>query len=226
MATTTELTLALGRTAYGGDPEDDEKIQSREVRVSLTWRLTEDEQDLPLTVSVLAEEAQRALDQADRVVQRATPASQATPSFQTNGGAGSGYVPPTPPPANSHDQTFGNGNGQSGSGVTAPRYGGYAAPQRKTETQTTGTPSGAPAPVADRPYPGARHQPITAPQRLAIRSLCARQEVSDTELTRLLDQRFGKRRLEDLSKTDAAALLEALQRGAWEDETETRVFAN
>ena len=63
MATATELTLTLGRTVYGGDPDSDERVQARETRVSVTWSLGEDEQDLTLTASVLAEEAERALAQ-------------------------------------------------------------------------------------------------------------------------------------------------------------------
>ena len=63
MATATELTLTLGRTVYSGDPDSDERIQARETRVSVTWSLNEDEQDLTLTTSILAEEAERALAQ-------------------------------------------------------------------------------------------------------------------------------------------------------------------
>lgn len=61
MATATELTLTLGRTVYSGDPDSDERLQAREARVSVTWSLGEDEQDLTLTTSALAEETERAL---------------------------------------------------------------------------------------------------------------------------------------------------------------------
>ena len=74
MATVTEMTLALGRTVYGGDQSgeegSDEKIEGRETRLSVTWRLTEEEQDLTLMASILGEEAERALGQAVRTVQR------------------------------------------------------------------------------------------------------------------------------------------------------------
>lgn len=63
MATATELTLTLGRTVYSGDPDSDERLQAREARVSVTWSLGEDEQDLALTTSALAEEAEQALAQ-------------------------------------------------------------------------------------------------------------------------------------------------------------------
>lgn len=69
-------------------------------------------------------------------------------------------------------------------------------------------------------------QQITPPQRLAIRSLCARLEVQDLELKLLLDERFGKRNLEDLNKQEAGALLIALQRGEWEDEAGQPALAN
>lgn len=39
----TEMTLATGTTVYAGDPESDECIASREVRVSVTYRIEEDE---------------------------------------------------------------------------------------------------------------------------------------------------------------------------------------
>ncbi len=63
MATATELTLTLGKTVYSGDPDSDERLQAREARVSVTWSLGKDEQDLTLTTSALAEEAERALAQ-------------------------------------------------------------------------------------------------------------------------------------------------------------------
>ena len=70
MATATEMTLALGRTVYGGDQsseaDSDEKIEGREMRLSVTWRLTEQEQDLTLMASVLAEEVELALKQVEK----------------------------------------------------------------------------------------------------------------------------------------------------------------
>jgi hypothetical protein len=75
MATATEMTLALGRTVYGGDQSGEtgggERIEGRETRLSVTWRLTEEEQDLTLMASVLAEEAERALKQAERALKQA-----------------------------------------------------------------------------------------------------------------------------------------------------------
>lgn len=240
MATATELTLALGRTAYGGDPEDDEKIQSREVRVSVTWTLGEDEQDLPLAVSVLAEQAERALDQAERtagkmVCKPATdgklaPAPQTTtpetpkpettkpgmpPGAETNGANGSA-LPAQTASGHGYGQTSGNGQ-NGGTGLPASRPGGYCAPPRKEGKQPG---KAAPAAYAGKP------DAITVPQRLAIHSLCTRMEVADLELSLLLDERFGKRRLEDLSKTEAGALLNALQRGVWEGETNIPAYAS
>ena len=261
MATATELTLALGRTLYGGDPQADETIRSREVRVSVTWALAEDEQDLPLTVSVLAEEAQRALDRADRVAHGAASApgtteietrtkieTTARPETmtkpETNGAGGNGHAS-SPASGNGHGQAFGNGHGrnggQRGPGAVAPPSGGDTA-----STGRVGERPGPAAPTLARPgavVPNAvtaaqqatpsqsfaPFAPITAPQRLAIRSLCAKMELPDAQLSVLLEERFGKRRLEELNKADAGTLLDALQRGAWEDEgdeAEVPAYAN
>ena len=248
MATATELTLALGRTLYGGDPQDDEKIQSREVRVSVTWALEEDEQDLPLTVSVLAEEAQRALERADRVAHGAESAPGTTGDGatgfetttkietarpETNGAAGNGHAS-SPASGNGHGQAFGNGyvrnGGERGPGAVAPPCGGDTDSTGRMQKQTgrsapssattgVGLPNAATAQPPATTLPSfTPFAPITAPQRLAIRSLCAKMELPDAQLSVLLEERFGKRRLEELNKADAGTLLDALQRGAWEDE--------
>lgn len=90
MATATELTLTLGRTVYSGDPDSDERIQAREARVSVTWSLGEDEQDLTLTTSALAEEAEQALTQMVQP-RKVAPCESAVPSaLQKQGMNGQG----------------------------------------------------------------------------------------------------------------------------------------
>ena len=246
MATATELTLALGRTLYGGDPQDDETIRSREVRVSVTWRLGEDEQDLPLTVSVLAEEALRALDCADGVAHGAAsapgttnhettgigtksettarPGTMTKPETMTkpgtNGTDGNGRAP-SRAPGNGHGQSFGNGHGRNG-GETASagrveKQPGPSAPASARPGAVVPNAAMAQSPATSPPS-FTPFAPITAPQRLAIRSLCTKMELADAQLSVLLEERFGKRRLEELNKADAGTLLDALQRGAWEDE--------
>ena len=112
MATATELTLTLGRTVYSGDPDSDERLQAREARVSVTWSLGEDEQDLALTTSALAEEAEQAL--AQMVQPRiAVPYENPVPSaLQKQGMNGQG--------ANGRSATAANsisaGNGSTGNG--------------------------------------------------------------------------------------------------------------
>ena len=125
MATATEMTLALGRTVYGGDPsgeaDSDERVEGRETRLSVTWRLTDEEQDLTLMASALAEEAERALRQADRTV-RKSPNTESNcnietvppPSNEPNLAANTGHVSTerqTPAGTSTEGVYAGNGNG-------------------------------------------------------------------------------------------------------------------
>ncbi len=115
MATATELTLTLGRTVYSGDPDSDERLQAREARVSVTWSLGEDEQDLTLTTSALAEEAERALAQMVQP-REAAPYENPVPSaLQKQGMNGQGANGRSATAANS--SSVGNsstGNGSNG----------------------------------------------------------------------------------------------------------------
>lgn len=66
----TEMTLATGTTVYAGDPESDERIQSREVRVSVTYRIEEDEDfDLADFAHARAAEVERARIAAQERIQ-------------------------------------------------------------------------------------------------------------------------------------------------------------
>lgn len=58
MAEATQITIATGTTAYGGDPESDERVSAREVRVEVTYQLAPEE-DAALTVSHKAAEVER-----------------------------------------------------------------------------------------------------------------------------------------------------------------------
>ena len=49
-----ELTIATGTTVYAGDPESEERIVSREVRVSVTYEIDDDEADVPLLAAVVS----------------------------------------------------------------------------------------------------------------------------------------------------------------------------
>lgn len=75
MATAVEMTIALGRTLYGApqsntdNTSENETIEGCETRVSVTWRLAESEQNLPLTASLLAEKTVQVLETADCTIQ-------------------------------------------------------------------------------------------------------------------------------------------------------------
>lgn len=262
MAHATELTVTTGRTHYCGDPQNSERILSREVRVSVTYRLEPGDPDVPLLAAVKAAEAERALDAACRAAQARCqePREQEgdPPPVSANGSSATNVAaaPPQPGQAQPHCQPHPNGSGNDKSG----HYGGNtysgpgsyphgqapaasqtpaphaSVPPRARPTRTAArskrgaTPGSAAAvPSVSAPPAGdgiGSPQQITPPQRLAIRSLCARLEVQDLELKLLLDERFGKRNLEDLNKQEAGALLIALQRGEWEDEAGQPAFAN
>jgi len=162
MATATELTLTLGRTVYSGDPDSDERVQAREARVSVTWSLGEDEQDLTLTTSALAEEAERALAQMVQPRQnascentlpsvpqkqgmngqgangRSATAANSTPAGNGSTGNGSNGYPTHSHPAHSHPGNgngYGNGRGQQANSKQAgPEAGSGRAATASPET--------------------------------------------------------------------------------------------
>ena len=59
---------------------------------------------------------------------------------------------------------------------------------------------------------------ITAPQRRAIEALAGRAQITDEELRRRMQARFGKSEVEDLTKRQASMLLAELQRSEREHE--------
>lgn len=240
MAHATELTITTGRAHHGDDPQSDESILSREARVSVTWRLGEDEQDMALMASVLGEEAERALDAACRAARgrREEPCQEepcgreVTPSPSANGAA----VTALPgQPQHSSNGNYGSGGNDNGSvpyahgrtGAAPSASDSHGAAPTRAASRRKRSAVAAPPPVLPPPSGegiGAPQQ-ITAPQRLAIRALCHRLEVQERELKLLLDERFGKQGIEDLSKEEAGALLVALQRGEWE-EADQPAFVN
>lgn len=242
MATATEMTLALGRTVYGGDQSgeaaSDAKIAGRETRLSVTWRLSEEEQDLTLMASVLAEEAERALKQADRTVHKVANLAASTciercPDAEWRPDVGSKpgsetiteqRQPITGAPAEGahaeNGQTTDSGNqpasfySPTGSRQAIFSQNGGKAPM--TNGSSGNGSSRYPAYVA----------PITKPQQLAIQSHCARHGVADWELRRLLWEMFGKKEPRELNKDQAAELLTALQRDILSSAAESSAYAN
>lgn len=237
MATATEMTLALGRTVYGGDQGGEadsvEKIEGRETRLSVTWRLTDEEQDLTLMASVLAEEAERALTQVDRSVRRGPNPGEhlgmeKAPSRENE---------PKPAASTEHfaaerQQITGAsaegapaGNGDGDGHATAP--GSQPASPYPPAGRATPSQNGGKAPMASgssgRP---AYVPPITKPQQLAIQSHCTRHGVADWELRRLLWEMFGKKEPRELNKDQAGELLTALQQNTLSGAAESSAYAN
>ena len=256
MAMATEMTLALGRTVYGGDQsgdlDSDEKIEGRETRLSVTWRLPEEEQDLTLMASVLAEEAERALKQvekkqADRTVRKG-PSPEQGRDFKT--------VPPLSSEPNPAAETkgvttrrqttaaastgsaqigsahAGNGNGHSperglqpaGSYSPAGQAGSHQNGGKGATANGSSSANGSSG-NGSSGYP-AYVPPITKTQQLAVQSHCARHGVADWELRRLLWEMFGKKEPRELNKDQAGELLTALQREMLASAAESSAYAN
>jgi hypothetical protein len=254
MATATEMTLALGRTVYGGDQSgeegSDDKIEGRETRLSVTWRLTDQEQDLTLMASVLAEEAERALKQADRTVRKgpspmesssverrsdvhSEPKYEATQEYEatteqrplaTGDPIGGAYA------GNGTGNSHSNGNSHAAAPSSLP-----ASSCASAEPFSNG--SKAPATNGSSGYNGSSGRsgssgypayvpPITKPQQLAIQSHCTRHGTADWELRRLLWEMFGKKEPRELNKDQAGELLTALQREILSSAAESSVYAN
>lgn len=214
MATAVEMTIALGRTVYsapnpetdgeenstndenGSETVDGETIEGYETRVSVTWRLTESEQNLPLTASLLAEKTVQVLETADRTVrckgQQPTAREQMLIQKQLPA------LPVSAPVANGAAFTSSSNRAASpGSGAVGNGTNGNDAASRSH------TPAYVPR--------------ITKVQSLAIQSLCTRHGVADWELRRLVWERFGKKEPGELNKDQAGELLETLQQDSLHD---------
>ncbi len=156
MATATELTLTLGRTVYSGDPDSDERIQAREARVSVTWSLGKDEQDLTLMTSALAEEAEQALTQMVQLRQNA-PGKNIAASVPQKQGM----------------------NGQCSSGKSAAVAGSIPARNGSTENGLNGYPTHSPPSNGNRN--GRSHQ--AGPEAASSRAATASSETTSEEAT-------------------------------------------
>ena len=240
MATATEMTLALGRTVYGGDQSGEEgsdekigseKIEGRETRLSVTWRLTEEEQDLTLMASVLAEEAERALKQADWTVRKGPSPEKSCGEKSCDSETISRLNNEPKPTANTerfaaeHQPTTGaSAEGAHAGNGHAPGFSSQTANSHASvgATQNEGK---APAAHGSSRYP-AYVPPITKPQQLAVQSHCTRHGVADWELRRLLWEMFGKKEPRELNKDQAGELLTALQRDILSSAAESSAYAN
>lgn len=231
MAVATEMTIALGRTVYGGDQsgetDSDERIEGHETRLSVTWRLTEEEQDLTQMASVLAEEAERALRQADRTVRKGENLVESSSverrpddTSEPKSEAAAEQREPTTdvPMGGAHT---GNGNGHSPEPKRQP-VSSYPPAAQATPYQ-----NGCKAPTANGSSGYSAYvPPITKPQQLAIQSHCTRHGVADWELRRLLWEMFGKKEPRELSKDQAGELLTALQRDTLSGKAENSAYTN
>ena len=192
MATAVEMTIGLGRTLYGAPHDDtigEDVIEGCETRVSVTWRLSESEQNLPLTASLLAEKTVQVLETADRTIR--CKGEQPTAGTQ---------VPTRNPPALPASTPLTNGANPP------PASSGAASPG-----SIAGVNGASGNGIASRSYTTAYIPRITKAQSLAIQSLCTRHGVADWELRRLVWEQFAKKEQSELSKDQAGDLLNILQ---------------
>ncbi len=229
MATAVEMTIVLGRTLYGapqGTPDSDDTIENEtiegcETRVSVTWRLMEGEQNLPLTASLLAEKTVQVLETADRAIRckTQTPTTQIPEKTERLPIAQPIRVPaPEVPPANEATST----------GTTAPAC---AAAGNGASSVSTSNGNGANGNEANgngtatRSFTTAYVPRITNAQRLAIQSLCTRHGIADWELRRLVWEQFGKKEQSELTKDQAGELLNLLQQNTACDGAHDHAYA-
>ena len=197
MATATEMTIALGRTLYGA-PHDytdgEDTIEGCETRVSVTWRLTEGDQDLPLTASLLAEKTVQVLETADRTIR----CKEEKPAVYEQ-------VPAQNPPALSASSPLANGMASALPLSGAASHGSTVVGNRTAVNGTSGNGS------TSRSHTTAYIPRITKTQSLAIQSLCTRHGIADWELKRLVWEQFAKKEQSELTKEQAGELLNLLQ---------------
>lgn len=216
MATATEMTIALGRTLYGApqsSADSDDTIEGDETRVSVTWRLSEGDQNLPLTASLLAEKIVQVLETADHTIRCKTQPTQIPERTERMPDAQPVRVPaPEAPPAYGATAT-------GATSVGSPQPGNGASPAsgaNGSETNGNGTIGHG---TATRSFTTVYVPRITKAQSLAIQSLCTRHGLADWELKRLVWEQFAKKEQSELTKEQAGELLNLLQQSATEGDT-------
>lgn len=219
MATATEMTIALGRTLYGApngnsdDTIENDTIEGCETRVSVTWRLSENEQNLPLTASLLAEKTVQVLETADRTVrckEEKPAAREQVPAQNPQALPASAPLAKETTLAPPLSKAATNGAASPGSTVVGNGTAGNG-------TSGNGT--------ASRSYATAYVPRITNAQRLAIQSLCTRHGIADWELRRLVWEQFGKKEQSELTKDQAGELLNLLQQNTAGDGAHDHAYA-
>jgi len=208
MATATEMTIALGRTLYGAPhdyTDDEDTIEGCETRVSVTWRLTEGDQDLPLTASLLAEKTVQVLETADRTIRCKEEKPAVYEQVPAQNPAVYEQVPAQNPPALSASSPLANGMTSALPLSGAASHGSTVVGNRTAVNGTSGNGS------TSRSHTTAYIPRITKTQSLAIQSLCTRHGIADWELKRLVWEQFAKKEQSELTKEQAGELLNLLQ---------------
>ncbi len=215
----TEMTIATGTTVYAGDPTSDECIVSREVRVSVTFRIEEEEDfDLADLAYAKAAEVERArLAAQERIERNRTDPYQA--SFDPNDPA---LEPPdadAPDPFPEAADYLSARCGPASNGVylgNAGHPGNRMCVQNGVPPLPPAFPAGTEGVTEADRISEAETDWATKPQVLALGSHFKRLGLSPQDQTALLRARFGKFRAERLTRAEAAELMRSLERGEWE----------
>jgi hypothetical protein len=193
MAEATQIKIATGMTSYGGDPESDERVSAREVRVEVTYQLRPGE-DAAIAAASKAAEVERTRQAAwERI--RAFPER----TDEEDEGFDPAALGPEPP-----DESDGPGS---------PCYPEAFPEEADYVGRSNGFHrNGFAAPLSPAPVPEAVEW-ATKPQQMAIRSHYARLGLSPDNQSALLQARFGKSPFQRLTKAEAAQLMRELERG-------------
>jgi len=214
----TEMTIATGTTVYAGGPDSDERIVSREVRVSVTYRIDERETNVADLAFAKAAEVERARQAAQERI-----AAQGRIERGGTGPHEPGFDPSDPalePPDEEEGDPFPEGADYLSARCGPAPYGG--CPENGGHARN-GFPANPPASTDGTErvtevskVPEEETDWATRPQVLALKSHFTRLGLSPENQAALLRARFGKFRPERLTKTEAAGLMRCLERNEWE----------
>lgn len=176
--------------------------QSQEVHVSVTYQLERDDTDLLAVAAAKAPEVEKVHRLFWKQVREASnPAEPDKPKASPNGSPA-----PVPPPASTTPTAappVSEGRAMEPA-VDPPVSNGNGASPMSSDGHT---------PPNGRVKSGKRTEPlITEPQLRALAALQARQAISDDDLKKRMEIRFGKSKRDELTELQATNLLLELQR--------------
>lgn len=227
-----EITVATGTTVYAADPASDERLVSREVRVSVTYRIDEEEvTDMAALARAKAAEVEGARVAASERITNLTRVERIGTTSAEPAPDDTRFDPSDPNLELPDEQDEYNepepDDEEEDASDPSQEEEDYGLPESGCHTGN-GAPSGNGSPI---PHPPGSWVPpsevrqafgsqapeemdlATKPQVLALGSYFKRLGLTYGSQTALLRTRFGKFRPERLTKAEAIALIRSLERG-------------